>query len=709
MLQPGDTIVVEGGQTVRLEKPLKGGRGGEGVVFDVSVRNLVAKIYHNPPGPELVAKLTCMIANPPDDPERASGHAEIAWPLALAMHSGKIVGFLMPKAPMGRQLVGLLNPKTRKEWMPQFTWQGMLLAARNVADAFQHVHAKGYVVGDVKPENIHVTEQSLITILDTDSFQVYDEQKGVIYPCGVATPGYTAPELLQGSLRGQPRRPEQDAFALGVIIFKLLAATNAHPYQGMWVGMGDAPDSDDELVLNGWYTFRAGSLMRPNPRIMPPSAFPPDVVALWERCFVLGHASPSSRPAAKEWFKVLDRIVNSNDILARCADVPWHIHVRDIPCPWCALAKTQGVSYFPGPLPSPQPVPPAVVPAPKMVANRRAPIVPPPPPWPPPQPQFKMSPQPGGAAQPPQPVSADIFTTSADDRSSGRRRIVARAGIMFMVLMLAGVAIYAARRGSPVATSHIPSVPSPSSARKIGDVWENSIGMYLAYIPTGDFVMGSPDGHGAKDEHPQRHVNLTHPMLMGISEVTQRQYLEVMKKNPSFLKGSMDLPVEQVSWEDAREFCRRLGDLDHRSYRLPTEAEWEYACRAGSAEPDGGVSHLNQNGWYGRNSDNKTHEVRTRPANAWGLYDMQGNVWEWCEDVYGDYTDSEEHDPTGPVASTQPTVSPEKAARQPHVARGGSWYDDPARCTAAARLNLAPNTRLNYVGFRVVLENPGSR
>lgn len=702
MLQPGDTIVVEGGQTVRLEKPLKGGRGGEGVVFDVSVRSLVAKIYHNPPEADLVAKLACMIANPPDDPERATGHAEIAWPLGRAMHSGKVVGFLMPKAPPGRQLVSLLNPKTRKEWMPQFTWQGMLLAARNLADAFQHIHAKGYVVGDVKPENIHVTEQSLVTILDTDSFQVHDEQKGVIYPCGVATPGYTPPELLLGNMRGQPRQPEQDAFALGVIIFKLLAATNAHPYQGLWVGMGDAPDSDDELVLHGWYTFRAGSLMRPNPRIMPLSAFPPDVVALWERCFVQGHSSPALRPTAGEWFKALDRIVNSNDILARCDVVPWHIHCRDVECPWCALAKAQGVNYFPGPRPSPQPVPPAAVPAPpRVVANRRVPIVPPPPPWPPPQPLFKLMPQPGGAAQPAQP--GFMVDSGLPQRSTFfRRRIAALVLVAVTAMLLVGTILFAARHTPPGESIPTNEVESPADARQPGDMWKNSIGMQLMYVPPGDFQMGSPEGQGANDEHPQHKVTLTRPLLIGRTEVTRRQYKEIMGISLSFIDGSGDLPVEKVSWEDAEMFCQKLGKKEGRSYRLPTEAEWEYACRAGSAEPDGGISQLGKTAWFGDNSDSKTHEVGRRRANAWGLYDMHGNVSEWCDDRYAPYSqdDHPQADVLGPTEASIPD------SHNGYVARGGSWYDDPARCSAASRASYDPGTRLSFIGFRVVLENP---
>ena len=296
MLQAGDNIVIEGGRGLRLGPVLASGRGGEGMVFEVPIDGMVAKIYHQQPPPNTVAKLAFMIAHPPDDPERERGHASIAWPVSLARRNGQVVGFLMPRAPRGKQLVELLSPRDRKRWVPDFTWQGMLLAGRNLARAFQHIHATGYVIGDVKPENIHVTDQSLITILDTDSFQVQDPIRRVIYPCGVCTPGYTAPELLINGIHGKARQPEQDAFALGVIAYKLLTATDAHPFQGVWCGPGDAPDNDDELVRNGWYTHKPGSFMRPNPRVLPPAALPPQLAGLLDRCFVLGHQSPTSRP-----------------------------------------------------------------------------------------------------------------------------------------------------------------------------------------------------------------------------------------------------------------------------------------------------------------------------------------------------------------------------------------------------------------------------
>ncbi|MCY3022169.1 MAG: SUMF1/EgtB/PvdO family nonheme iron enzyme [Planctomycetota bacterium] len=218
------------------------------------------------------------------------------------------------------------------------------------------------------------------------------------------------------------------------------------------------------------------------------------------------------------------------------------------------------------------------------------------------------------------------------------------------------------------------------------------------------------------DEKPAHEVTLTTPFYLGKWEVTQEQYAQVMGTNPSYFKGAT-LPVEQVSWDDAQEFCKKLSEkpaaVAHFAklrgnefgqqqsgkmlYSLPTEAQWEFACRAGSATKycfgDSDAS-LGDYAWYSANSASKTHPVGQKKPNAWGLYDMHGNVWEWVQDRYSDkyYQESPPIDPKGPETGTG------------RVLRGGCWVNDPDFCRAAHRGRYAPGYRYAYFGFRAALD-----
>ncbi|MFH1422540.1 MAG: SUMF1/EgtB/PvdO family nonheme iron enzyme, partial [Planctomycetota bacterium] len=230
-----------------------------------------------------------------------------------------------------------------------------------------------------------------------------------------------------------------------------------------------------------------------------------------------------------------------------------------------------------------------------------------------------------------------------------------------------------------------------------GDIITNSIGMQFKLIPAGSFVMGSPDSDmsGANgDEKPQHTVNITRSFYIGIYEVTQAQWREVMGNNPSYFSGD-NLPVECVSWDDVQGFITALNNREGVTYyRLPTEAEWEYACRAGSTTrycfgDDTGL--LGDYAWYWSNSGNTTHPVGTKLPNAWGLYDMHGNVWEWCNDWYGEtyYTSSPANDPQGP------------ASGQYRVLRGGCWSNFVNSCRSAVRYRYWSSYRYFLIGFRL--------
>jgi formylglycine-generating enzyme required for sulfatase activity len=225
----------------------------------------------------------------------------------------------------------------------------------------------------------------------------------------------------------------------------------------------------------------------------------------------------------------------------------------------------------------------------------------------------------------------------------------------------------------------------------------------LTRIPAGKFMMGSPDsekGH-FDGEGPQHEVTLSKPFYMGVTEVTQAQYEAVMDTNPSNFRGETN-PVETVSWDDATEFCKKLSEKTRQAVRLPTEAEWEYACRAGTATAfsfGDADSALGDYAWYSANSGNTTHPVGQKKPNAWGLYDMNGNVWEWCADWYGygygDYTNGAVRNPQGAGSGGL------------RVLRGGSWRNGAGSSRAAFRFFCTPDFRHYFYGFRVVVSVAG--
>ena len=229
----------------------------------------------------------------------------------------------------------------------------------------------------------------------------------------------------------------------------------------------------------------------------------------------------------------------------------------------------------------------------------------------------------------------------------------------------------------------------------------NAIGMKFVWIPAGTFQMGSTGKEkGRGDDEIVRKVTLTKGFYFGVHAVTQEQWQAVMGENPSHFKGEKALPVENVSWEDCQAFFKKLRDKDKQAYRLPSEAEWEYACRAGTTGPyhygDAlSVEQANYNGnfTYGPGKKGvyreKTTPVGSFPANAFGLHDMHGNVWQWCQDWHGGYAQKDLNDPQGPKTGKN------------RVLRGGSWGSHPIFCRSANRNFADPDTRNEFIGFRV--------
>lgn len=236
----------------------------------------------------------------------------------------------------------------------------------------------------------------------------------------------------------------------------------------------------------------------------------------------------------------------------------------------------------------------------------------------------------------------------------------------------------------------------------------NAVKVELAEVPAGSFQMGSPkESPGAANDEADRNFNangfqhtvtITRPFRMGVTEITQEQYQLVTGRNPSVFKNPNG-PVENVSWGDAVKFCEQLSAKTGRTVRLPTEAEWEYACRAGSNtrfhygdDPDYG--DLSAYAWFENNSDRKTQAVGQKKPNAWGLHDMTGNVWEWCQDFYGGpYQDKTVSDPKGaPSGETR-------------VLRGGCWESRELSLRSANRGGVHPDRPSSRLGFRVVVES----
>ena len=237
---------------------------------------------------------------------------------------------------------------------------------------------------------------------------------------------------------------------------------------------------------------------------------------------------------------------------------------------------------------------------------------------------------------------------------------------------------------------HLSLSPSPV-IKKTQMYTIDGVEFEMVYVPAGEFMMGNEKFNGDTDTVPVHLVKIERPFYMGRFPVTQRQYKAIMGYNPSYFKGNDQLPVESVTWEQCKEFCLKLSVLLKQEFRLPSEAEWEYACRAGTSMKYWWGDKMDDSRcWHRDNSNDRTHSVDehvTEHTNPFGLCDMNGNVWEWCEDNYGSY-------------NTPRTQVPYITSTHIHVIRGGSWISHIKVCGSDWRMDGTDDVK-NRRGFRV--------
>ncbi len=325
----------------RLDLTTQLATSGEGEVWRTQHPHLLAKIYHHP-SPERIRKLTVMINHPPKDPNAHINHISFAWPQSLVLNDqGQPVGFLMPTIQNSVDLLEVYSPLRRNRSLPGFNWLYLHVTAMNLASIVWAIHEAGYVLGDMKPQNILVNTCALPAIIDTDSFQVRDPETQALYPCLVGSESFTPVEMLGKDLDCTPQTPQQDYFRLGVLIHLLLFGD--HPYKGQWMGRGESP-TPNELLRQGYWPYAPNSLIQPSALTIPLKTVHPAVQRCFQRCFNQGHAAPELRPTAQAWRRALQEAIPE---LQTCRKVKHHVYSKSYGrCYWCDRATQLQVDIF---------------------------------------------------------------------------------------------------------------------------------------------------------------------------------------------------------------------------------------------------------------------------------------------------------------------------------------------------------------------------
>lgn len=314
---------------------------GEGEVWKTDRDGQLAKIYFTP-SPERIRKLEVMVAHPPDDPNQGIEHISFSWPTTILQdYSRKGVGFLMPHIRESVDLLDVYNPQRRQKVLPGFNWLYLHTTALNIASIIAAIHRAGYVLGDIKPQNILVNNRALPAIIDTDSFQVRDPNTGELHRCPVGSEEFTPVELLDQDLARMEQTEIHDRFRLAVVVYLLLFGES--PYKGQWVGSGEPP-SPLQLLQKGYWPYAPNSLIQPSRLTLPLGIVHPGLQDCFLRCFNDGHVNPELRPTAEEWFGALRQGVAS---LRRCRRVKRHYYsLSSGKCYWCKRNRELGIDIF---------------------------------------------------------------------------------------------------------------------------------------------------------------------------------------------------------------------------------------------------------------------------------------------------------------------------------------------------------------------------
>ncbi|PHM10091.1 protein kinase domain-containing protein [Nostoc sp. 'Peltigera malacea cyanobiont' DB3992] len=317
---------------------------GEAKVWQTNRNGYLAKIYHNQT-PEHVQKLAVMIAHRPKEPNSHLNHISFAWPKSVLKDAqGNCVGFLMPEIKEGKELIDIYNFKRRKDLKLEVDWRFLHTTALNIASIIEAIHISGYVLGDIKPQNILVNDRALPSIIDTDSFQVRNPKNNKVYRCLVGSEGFTPPELIDQDFSSIDQTEVHDHFRLAVIIYQLLFGGQT-PFGGKWIGAGEPPETNDR-IRRGLWLYAPNSLIQPVDGTIPLEIVHPEVQRCFLRCFNDGYQNPNLRPTAEDWVKALRLAVNE---LTICGKVDSHYYSRTYgKCYWCDRATKLGIDIFPG-------------------------------------------------------------------------------------------------------------------------------------------------------------------------------------------------------------------------------------------------------------------------------------------------------------------------------------------------------------------------